>query len=682
MRTPGSRLRDAVLGAPQETERLRRLSLPRRQAMPVFGADGVSSLAYSPDEVVMVLALAGTAALSLAPWVGLLIAVTLLLVIGTYRYNLREVARSGGDFQVVSDRLGPRAGTAAGVSLLFDFVLTAAVSAAAASSYLVTLLPSLAGHRVGICLVIIAVLTAVRLRGIGLIGRLNPVPAYLFVLLVAVLVAVGLAQDAAGTLGPAPSADYGIQPGRQVESVVTGAGLALLVLRAFSSGAVGLTGVESVSNSARFFRRPRARGASQTLLAMGLVSAVFLVAVLHLVRATGAVVVMDPRQLVIDGATAPADLHQMPLLAQVSRAVFGDGLLGALVPIATVLVLLVAPAAAYSGFPVLASAMARRGYLPVHLNARLNRAVYANAVLLLGVAACLVVLAFGAQVNDLIQLYVLGVLFSMSLTQAAVIRTRHRSIRLVLDRLPRKRLIRDQLVTCVGFAATVLGLLIVLVTKLVQGAWVTVLVVVVGTWLCLRIKSHYERVDEELAVRENNPLKALPSRVHAMVVIPRLRLPALRALAYARASRPSSIEALVLNIDETRTHRIRALWDRYEVPVPLTILAAPFRDPVAPVVRHVRRFLKRSPRDVVVVYIPDYVVEHWWQALLHHRLSRRLVRALRREPGVITAVVPWRLGREDGQDVPDPTQTPRVVDGQAPGEPAASETTQTAEGQR
>lgn len=646
-----------VLGAPQETERLRRLSLPRRAAMPVFGADGVSSLAYSPDEVIMVLALAGTAALSLSPWIGLLIAVTLLLVVGTYRYNLREVAHSGGDFELVTDRLGAGAGTAAGISLLFDFVLTVAVSASSASSYVVTLLPGLVGHRTGIALVLIAGLTLVFVRGLRLIGRLTPWPAYAFVALVAVVVVSGLVQSGLGTLGRAPTADWGVQPGAMAESAVTGLGLALLVLRSFSSGAVSLTGVESVSNSARFFRRPKARNAAQTLMITGGVSAVFLVAVLYLAHASGVVVTMDSTHLVVGDRTLPADFHQTPVLAQVAQAVLGDGMLTRLVVLATVLVLLVAPAAAYAGFPVLASTMAGRGYLPIHFDAGSNRTVYANAVLVLSGLAAVLTLAFGADVNDLIQLYVLGVLFSMSLTQCAVVRSRHRRIRLVLEPLPRRNLLRDQAVTLLGTTATVLGLLIVLITKIGQGAWVTVLVVALGTWASIGIKKHYLAVDKELAVQPNDPLKALPSRVHAMVVIPRLRRPALRALAYARAGRPTSVEALVVNVEESRTRRIRREWDEYGIPVPMTILASPFRDPVGPVVRHVRSFRKKSPRDVVIVYIPDYVVRHWWQAFLHRRYSRRLARALRKEAGVITATVPWRLGREQDRPAADHPET-------------------------
>lgn len=642
-----TRTRRALLGAPKETEQIRGLTLPKRAALPIFGADGFSAIAYAPDEIMMVLALAGSAGLVMSPWVGVGVAVTLLLVIGTYRYNIRDVAASGGDYHVVSDRLGPRTGAAAGASLLFDFVLTVAVSVSSASSYVTTLIPVLAGHRVVVAVLLVVALTLIYVRGLHFMGRIALLPALLFVLCLVAVLGIGIIESWFGALDAAPSAGFHVRPETAESNSLTGFGLLLLVARSFSSGAVTLTGVESVSNSVRFFRAPKARNAAYSLVAMGLSTAVALVGILYLADASGAVVTLDSSQLVINGHAMAEDYPQMPVLAQVAQAVTGHNILLGVFLASTVLFLLLAPAAAYAGFPILASTMAEKGYLPVHFRARSNRSLYANGELVLGAATVVVVLAFRADVNDLIQLYVVGVLFSMSLTQAAVFLSRHQEIRVILARLPRRRLLRDQVVTMIGLVATVLATVVVLVTKLAQGAWVTVLVVGFLTLATLAIKKHYTTIDQELAVKQKNPLKALPSRVHAMVVVPRLRKPALRALAYARATRPSTIEGLVLNVDEAETRKIRQLWDKYEVPVPLTILASPFRDPVTPVVEHVREVRKASPRDVVIVYVPEYVLEHWWDKFLHHRSGSKIAAALRREPGVVTAMVPWRLGHED-----------------------------------
>lgn len=652
VQTLGARARRALFGAPKETEQIRHLALPKRAALPIFGADGFSAIAYAPDEIIMVLALAGSAGVVMSPWIGLAVAVVLLLVIGTYRYNIRDVAASGGDYHVVSDRLGPRTGAAAGASLLFDFVLTVAVSVSSASSYLTTLVPALAGHRMLVAAVLVVVLTVLFVRGLRFMGRVAFFPAVAFVLCVGAVLCVGIVESWFGVLGSAPSAGFHVRPEPAESNDLTGFGLVLLIARSFSSGAVTLTGVESVSNSARFFRAPKATNAARSLVVMGLSTAVALVAILYLARVSGAVATLDSSQLVIAGRSMPADFPQMPILAQVAQAVTGDNLFFGVFLVSAVLFLLLAPAAAYAGFPILASTMAEQGYLPVHFRARSNRSLYANGEIVLGAAALVVTLAFRADVNDLIQLYVVGVLFSMSLTQAAVFLKRHQEIRLVLATQPRRRLLRDQIITTVGLVATVLATVVVLVTKLAQGAWVSVLVVALVTLATLAIKKHYTTIDQELAVKQKNPLNALPSRVHAMVVVPRLRKPALRALAYARATRPSTIEALVLNVDEAGTRNIRRMWDHYGVPVPLTILASPYRDPVTPVIDHVREVRKSSPRDVVIVYVPEYVLEHWWDKFLHHRSGRRIAAALRKEPGVVTAMVPWRLGHEDEEILP------------------------------
>ena len=303
-----------LLGAPQETRSVRELTLPKRLALPVFGADGLSAVAYAPDEIIMVLALSGTAALTYSPWVGLGIGLVLLVVVGTYRYNIREVAQSGGDVAMVSKRLGPVAGTAAGASLLFDFVLTVAVSAAAASSYLAAVAPALGPWTTPVAAGLIAVLTFAYLRGLGFIGRFAPVPALLFTVLLSVTLLIGTAESWMDTLGRAPSAGLSVQPNSDAETALTTFGLVLLLARAFSSGAVTLTGVESLGNSVRFFRAPKARNAALTLMVMGGISAAFLVGVLYLAEQSGAVVTMDNAQLYQDGRPVPEDFHQIPVL--------------------------------------------------------------------------------------------------------------------------------------------------------------------------------------------------------------------------------------------------------------------------------------------------------------------------------------------------------------------------------
>ena len=645
-----TRMAQMLLGSPQETRSIRELTMPKRLALPVFGADGLSAVAYAPDEIIMVLALSGTAVLTFSPWVGLSIGLMLLVVVGTYRYNIREVSQSGGDVAMVSRRLGTAAGTATGASLLFDFVLTVAVSAAAASSYLSAVFPALIPWSVPVAGAVVMVLTLAYLRGLRFIGRLAPVPALAFTVLFALTLLIGTVESWLGTLGQAPSTGLSVQPNSQAETALSTVGVALLLARAFSSGAVTLTGVESLGNSVRFFRAPKAHNAALTLMVMGGISMAFLVGVLYLAQESDAVVTMNNAQLYQDGVPVPEDFHQIPVLGQVAVAVFGAGPMASVLMLSTVALLLVAPATAYVGFPILASSMARQGYLPVHFRAASSRMLFGNGVLVLGMMALITVVAFRADVNDLIQLYVLGVLFSLSMTQLAVIRSRHIKIRQTAQDLARRRLFQAQAITVVGLAATVLALLVVLVTKLFTGAWVTVLVVTVLTLVSLRMKRHYDHVDQEIAVTDPQPFRALPSRVRALVVVPRLDRPALRAISYARAARPASIEAVVTSVDETATKSIREQWDALEVPIQLTLLASPYRDPITPVIEHVHRLTRNAPRDVIMVYLPEIVFTRPWHRLFHQRTGRRIVRRLSGESTVITVLVPWRIGRE-GQEM-------------------------------
>lgn len=628
---------------------MRGLALSRRSALPVFGSDALSGVAYAPDEVLMVLAAGGAPALLFSPAVGLAISVVLLIVIGTYRYNLRHVVTAGGDYQVVSERLGPVTGVVAASSMLLDFVLAVAVSVSAATTYASVLAPPLAAHRVPVAVAGVLLLSVLFLRGIRFMARLARFPAYLFGALMVAMLAIGIVRTWVGHLSPVPSAQYSVAPQDPGEQALGGLGLLLLMARAFSSGAVTLTGVESVSNAVRFFRVPRARSAASVLMVGGVASALILVGVLYLARMAGVVVTTGSQQLLLHGRPVPAQTPQAPVLAQVAQAVFGSGPMVQILAALTVLLLMVATVAAFTGFPLLASTMAGRGYLPVHFQIRTNRGLFANGVLVLGAGACLLVWAFGADVNALVQLYVIGALISMALTQAAVIRTRQQELRMVLSRGPRRELLQAQAVTVLGFLATVLALAVVVVTKLGSGAWVSLVVVLCLTLTSLAVKKHYTSAEQETAVDADAPPETMPSRIRALVLVTAVDRPALRALACARATRPASVEALAPEVDRSRTRRIQQQWQEREVPVPLSILASPWRDPVAPVVEHVRRIRAKAPRDLIMVYVPQQVQAHRWQGLLHRRTGAKIARRLAAEPGAVVVTVPWQAG----QDRPD-----------------------------
>lgn len=647
MRNIRSAFSHLVFGAPVTSRHAKKGNLPKRRALPLFGADGLSSVAYAPDEILLTLLLAGHGALVYSPFVGLGIALILLIVVGTYRYNINRVGEKG-DFALVHQNLGIGAAILLGAALMVDFILTVAVSLSSAAQYLESITPAILGHQRLIACSLIAAVTLLCLRGLKFMLGVSHLPSYVFLVLLAGVVVCGVIADSSGELGLASSASYRVVSDETtMNALTTQTGMGLLLVRAFASGSVALTGVNTISNAVNAFEPPRQRNAATSLMIVGGLSAVSLLGILYLAQKTGVVFAIDPSLLVIDGQPAGDNFHQVPVLLQVTEAIFKHHLASVLIGAATVGVLIVAAMTAFTGFPMLATTIAAKQYLPIQLSARSSSSLYANGVLALGLSAMMLVAVVGPDVHTLVQMYIVGVFTAMTLTQYAVLRNRWRAQRLTLDRKKRQHIWRDIAITAIGASASVIVLIVVILTKFTHGAWVTTLLILLLTWIMSKINKHYTRIDRQLDLDENiNELAsncALPSRVHALVYVERVRKPVLRALAYARASRPSSIEALLVNVDEAKTRENIETWNALELPVNLTVLDAPYRDPVASVLHYVQQRRQKSPRDVVVIYLPEYVVAHRWQRFLHRRTAHKLRVKLRHEPGVVVASVPWQL---------------------------------------
>ncbi|GEO91819.1 amino acid transporter [Kocuria flava] len=646
-------LRRALVGKPIHSERAGEAVLPKRTALPVFSADALSSVAYAPDEIILTLALAGTTAIAVSPWVGLAVLVVLAVVITAYRQNVHAYPSGGGDYEIVSKNLGRTAGVGVGAALMADYALVVAVSMATGAQYVTAALPGLADRRVELAVAGILLVGLLNLRGLAFVGRASAVPTYFFLAVLAALILTGLVLDLTGGLGPAPSAGYEVLPAAGHDAGLAGLAGALVVLRAFSSGAVALTGVETITNSVPYFRKPRAANAAATLGVLGALSAALLAGVLYLADRTDAVVVADPdQQLLIDGSHPPADFYQYPVLGQLARTVFGtDSVWFYVLAAATVAVLVLAASTAFSGFPTLASRLARDAFLPRQLQARGDRYAFTNGIVVLLLVAVVLTVAFEASVNRLIQLYIVGVFFSFTLTQAGMLRHWSRVRRARRSPEARRALLPRRAVALVAFVLCAAVLVVVLVTKLTQGAWITLVAIAALGAVMAGIRRHYDAVDAELALEPDSPVRALPSRVHAVIYVSSVRKPLMRALAYARASRPSTLEAVVVDTNAAATRRILDEWQRLEIPVPVTVLHSPYRDTIGPVVDHVRGVRRKSPRDLVVVYLPEYVVRRRWERLLHNQAIRPLRARLHQERGVMTASVPWHLSTAQGRDV-------------------------------
>ena len=648
-------MRIALTGQPVSTRNLSAVALPKRYALPLFGADGISSVAYAADQMILTLAAAGASALAFSPWIGLGVAMVGLLVIGTYRYNINQIA-SEGDIQLVHRKLGALPSIVMGASSLMDYILTVAVSMSSASSFLVALYPQIQDWRTLIAVLLIVALTLFALRGVQLLGKIAYWPLYVFLALLGVTLIVGWIRAATGTLPLAESATYVIVPEYQ-DHAMEGLALVLLLARSFSAGLVAFSGVSTISNSVRYFRRPKKYNAAVTMMMMmGLITSVLLVSLLGFAAATRVHMVHDTtRFLFIDGHTPGEYFHQKPALYQVALAIYqGVPFFAQLLVFATVGVLIIASLTAFTGFPVIASSLADYQYLPVFFRSVESRGLYANGVLALSAFSIFLTTVFGSDVYSLIQLYIVGMCLSMVLVQLAVVRYRMRLLRITLAQMPRRALIRDIAVSAVGVVVTAAVLVIVVVTKFAAGAWLSLGMIALMVGGMVVTRRHYDAVDAALDIPLNAEsvadVAALPSRVHAIVYVERVRRPAVRALSYARAGRPSTIEALTVNNDRAALEIVKKRWYALGIPVPLSVIDSPYRDTVNAVVSYIRRRRKKSPRDILVVYLPEFVVKHWWQRLLHRRTVRRLKRALLHEPGVMTATVPWAMHEDEVYD--------------------------------
>jgi amino acid transporter len=621
------------VGRPLRSDRLGETLLPKRLALPVFCSDPLSSVAYATEQIVLVLGLGGLGLLYLTPWLGLAVVVLLVIVVASYRQTCYAYPNGGGAYAVSRENLGVRASLVAASALLVDYVLTVAVSVVAGVAAITSAVPALAPHAVALSLPLVVLLTVMNLRGVKESGRAFAVPTYGFVAVVLLLLAVAGLRLAMGQTLTAESAGYGLEAVHRTGGLLT----VFLALRAFASGCTALTGVEAVSNGVPSFEEPKSRNAATTLAVMGGLAIVMFAGITALAVVTHVHMAEDPTHL----TGLPPGQEQRTALSQIGLAVFGTGPAFYLLQAFTAAILVLAANTAYNGFPVLASLLARDGHLPRQLARRGDRLVFSNGILLLAAVAGLLIVAFDADVTRLIQLYIIGVFVSFTLSQAGMVRHWSRELRATADPHTRRAVRRSQAINAIGAVATTLVLVLVLVTKFAHGAWIVVIAMPLLFVLMQCIRRHYDTADAEAAPRPGGIV--LPSRIHAVVPVVKLNEPTLRTLAFARAIRPDDLSAVTVRVDPAETDRLLAEWVGRDIPVPLTEIDSPFRDIVQPLVDHVRSIRRQSPRDVVVVFVPEYVVGHWWEALLHNQTALRLKARLLFQPGVMVTSVPWRL---------------------------------------
>ncbi len=628
-----------VLGRALRSDRQSEQELPKYLALPIFASDPLSSVAYATQEVLVVLTLGGLSYLYLTPYLAALVVLLLTVVVLSYRQLVHAYPSGGGDYEVATKNLGRRSGLVVASALLVDYVLTVAVSVSAGVDNIISAAEGLADHRVLLALGFVAFLTAMNLRGVKESGKAFAVPTYGFVLGVVSLILYGVFQAVTGDAPQAESASY------QVIAEDSGTGLAgfafvFFVLRAFASGCTALTGVEAIANGVPAFRKPKSKNAATTLVLMGGFAMTMFVGITALAVITDVRYSEDPA---VQFSGFGADQVQRSVIAQVSAAVFGDGSAPFYyLQFMTAGILILAANTAFNGFPLLGSILAQDRNLPRQLHTRGDRLVYSNGVLLLAVFAGLLIVAFDANVTRLIQLYIIGVFTSFTFGQAGMVKHWNALLRggsVTAER--RGTVLRSRFINGLGCTFTGLVLVIVTVTKFTHGAYIVLIAMPVLYGIMTSINHHYSQVAEEL--EPDDEVVPLPSRNHAVVLVSKVHNPTLRALAYARATRPHDLTALTVAVDAEEARALQDEWDRRDLPVPLTVIDSPYREITRPVLDYVRDMRLKSPRDVVTVFIPEYVVGHWWEQLLHNQSALRLKGRLLFQPGVMVTSVAYQL---------------------------------------
>jgi len=635
-----------LLGRKLRSSQLGETLLPKRIALPVFASDALSSVAYAPDEVFIMLSLAGASAYVWSWKIAIAVAVVMAAVIASYRQNVHAYPSGGGDYEVATVNLGRTAGMTVGSALLVDYVLTVAVSISSGAQYAAGAIPALDGHEATVASLAVVLLMAMNLRGIRESGTFFAFPTYAFMIAILGMCGYGFLRLAMGDLPDVESAGFVVTPDPdtgEVDSLTT-FGLLFLLARAFSSGCAALTGVEAISNGVPAFQRPKSKNAATTLLMLGMIAITMMVSVIVLAKQMGLRYV-DPHhitRLSEDGTPLPDGYDQHPVIAQIARAVFSDFSPGFyFVVTVTGVILVLAANTAFNGFPVLGSILAKDGFAPRALGQRGDRLAYSNGIVFLAVMAIVLILAFDAQVTRLIQLYIVGVFVSFNLSQLGMIRHWTRHLATEDNPVERRRMQRSRVINAIGLSFTAVVLVVVLITKFLAGAWIAILAMVFFFLVMRGIRGHYDKVAEELAAVEED--KVLPTRVHAIVLVSKLHKPTLRALAFAKATRPNVLEGVYVSTGSEETGRLLEEWDERNIDVPLKVLHSPYREVIRPIVDYATEIRAANPRGVVAVYIPEYVVGRWWEQLLHNQTALRLKGRLLFTPGVMVTSVPYQL---------------------------------------
>jgi amino acid transporter len=600
-----------LVGKPIPSHLAHHQRFSKKTGLAILSSDAMSSVAYATEEIVRTLIVAGVAALSLATPIGAVIALLLIVVAISYRQTIFAYPGGGGAYIVAKENLGDYPGLIAGAALLIDYVLTVAVSVAAGVAAVTSAFPEWHINRVELALGFVTLLTVGNLRGIRESGRIFAVPTYFFLLCMLAMIALGAWRFLSGTIQPLAVEAPLPEAGQAAAGLST-----FLILRAFANGCTAMTGVEAVSNGVPQFKPPEARNAAATLMIMAGLCVTLFMGITLLAHAYGVV----PRE-------------EETVVSQLARGILGGrGPFYYMLQAGTMLILVLAANTAYSGFPGLASIIARDRYLPRQFTNQGDRLAFSNGIIVLSVLAGMLLVFFRGDTHSLIPLYMIGVFVSFTLSQTGMVLKWRR------DRAPRWQ--ANAAWNAVGGVLTGLVLIVVAVTKFMEGAWIVLALVPLLVLWFRSVHKHYERVGEQLSLKNY----ALEPRRGNTVLIPigGVHRAVVSALQYS-LSLSADVRAVYVDVNPQDTVNVKREWEKWGQGTPLVILESPFRSLMEPLLEYIEAVDNERPDDFVTIVLPEFVPAKWWHHLLHNQRALLIKGALLFKPNTVVTSVPFHL---------------------------------------
>ncbi len=608
-----STLREFLIGRPLPTIQLHGERLDNVRALAALSPDALSSIAYANQEIYLGLVVAGAAALNYSLPIALAIAALLAVLTLSYSQTILAYPAGGGSYTVARENLGKGPGLVAAAALLIDYVLTAAVSLTAGVAAIASAFSFLWPHRVGLALLLLAIITVANLRGLRESGTLISFPVYLFVVAYLGMIAYGIVR--AVVEGP------GVQSAANVPALEP---LTLfLALHTFSSGCTALTGVEAISNGVTIFKEPQTRNARQTLLVMAVLMGTLLLGSIGLTQFFG--VIAGPEETI---------------LSALARHIFGSGIVYVLISVATLLILVVAANTSYVGFPRVAQLLSRDRYLPHQLSNLGDRLVFSNGIVLLSGLVAVLIIAFGGDSHALIPLFAVGVFLAFTLSQSGMV------VHWFKERGRRWRI--KAFFNGLGAITTAVTLVVVAVSKFLEGAWIVALLIPLLILVFRAIEIHYEKLGPQLSLRGLTPAAFSPPRSQRIVLpISGVHRGVIRALEFA-CSMSDNVTAVYIELDPAATEHVREQWATWGQGVPLVILPSPYRS----VIGVLLDYLEKSDQELndgqkAVLVLAEFIPAHWWENFLHNQTAWMIKLALlyqrRRGSGRVIVDVPFHL---------------------------------------